>query len=160
MIELALKYWKPLAFAAFCIAVFLAGYRAGASGVRSDWDAERTETAKAVLAASEAARTREQNWNLKLQEATNEARKREMELKAAVSAANAAHRGLRDDLARLRRNLPASSLAACRDTADAALAVFGDCADRYLEMARNTDELVIERDALIAAWPSNTGETK
>jgi hypothetical protein len=154
MLESLLLYWKAIAAAILAALLFAAGWNVGAGRVEAKWNVERLALEEQALAAEQANRAVEQAWNTKLQEAQNEAAKRETELKAAARAADAAARGLRDDIATIRAELPTASTDACRATADAALAVFGECADRYRAVASDADQLANERDALIDAWPS------
>ncbi|MDR3158996.1 MAG: DUF2514 family protein, partial [Zoogloeaceae bacterium] len=135
------------------VAAFAAGHHTASRFVHADWDEAELEAQAALIAAEEMNRATEREWNQKLQEARNEATKRESELKKTVADTRAAADRLRDDLARLRGELSTASLAACRGTADACVTVFGECASHYRTVAANADECLIERDALIAGWP-------
>lgn len=136
-----------------CMAIFAVGFSHGADSVQSRWDKVKAVQMQAAIAAEQEARAKEQSMNQKLQEAVNAATEREKKLRADYAAAHSAARGLRDTVAALRRGLPADSAEACRNTADTALAVFGECADRYQRLAEAADGHANDAQLCRAAWP-------
>lgn len=131
---------------ALCLASYLGGRSAGADSVQARWD-------RVKLAQEQEFRAREQEIHNTYQGALNESTKRQAALRADADAARAAAGGLRDELSTLRGSLPAASAAACRVTADAALAVFGDCADQYQRLAEAADGHAEDSRKLSEAWP-------
>ena len=136
-----------------CLAIFAVGWSHGADSVQSRWDKAKAVQMQAAIAAEQEARAKEQSMNQKLQEAENAATEREKKLRADYAAAHAAARGMRDTVAAVRGELPAATADACRSTADAALAVLGECSDRYREVAEAADSHASDVRTLTEAWP-------
>jgi signal transduction histidine kinase len=136
-----------------CLAIFALGWSNGASRVQSRWDKASAVQQQAALVAEQAARTAEQAMNQKLQEAENAATEREKKLRADYAAVSSAAHGLRDTVAALRNQLSAATAEARRTTADAALAVLGECADRYRTVAEAADGHASDVRTLTEAWP-------
>lgn len=135
------------------IALIGFGWVKGADHVQSRWDKAKTEQLQAALAADQAARDKERSMQQKLNEAQNAAIEREKALRADYAAVHAAARGVRDTVTALRGQLAAASPEACHATADAALAVFGECADRYRAVAEAADGHASDVRTLSEAWP-------
>lgn len=113
---------------------------------------ERDQAAVAD-AASETARLKERAWNKQLEDARNEATKRETAIRADAAAARQSADGLRGDLAELRRQLPELAADACRQRADTLADVLSQCAADYRGMAETADRLASDRKTLMDAWP-------
>lgn len=135
------------------LAVFAAGWSHGAAGVRAEWDAEKIIQQQQVNASELAARAKEQSLMNKLTEAQNAATIREQKIRADADTARAAAGSLRDTVTALRGQLSASSAETCRNTADTALAVFGECADRYQRLAEAADRHASDATTCRDAWP-------
>lgn len=144
---------KALAVLAFLAATFVAGCTTGREQVQDKWDAAKGIQMQAALAAESAARAKEQSMQQQLNEAQNAATERETKLRADYDAARRAALGLRDTVASLRSGLPGASADSCRTTADAALAVFGECSAEYQRVAEIADRHASDRQTLIEAWP-------
>jgi len=147
--------WLAIAIAALAIsaAIFAAGHSSGADSVQADWDAEKITQYQAAQAAERNARAREQSMINQLNEAQHAAAARETKLRADYAAAQSAANSLRDTIGTIRRDLPNATAAASRDTADTALAVFGDCADQYRALAEQADGHASDTQTLTQAWP-------
>jgi hypothetical protein len=113
----------------------------------------RREQAESVAAANEAARLKERALNKQLEEARNDAEKRETALRADADSARKSVVSLRDQLAANKRAMSDASAAAVRQYADAVANVFLDCTDKYRELAEEADRISSERQTLIDAWP-------
>lgn len=135
------------------VGIFGFGWVKGAGSVQARWDKARAGQLQAVIAAEQAARHKEQSMQQKLNEAQNAATEREKALRADYAAAHVAARGLRDTVAALRGQLATAPAEACRATADAALAVFGECSDRYRAVAEAADGHASDVETLTEAWP-------
>jgi len=135
------------------LAIFALGWSHGAGDVQARWDKAKAVQMNAAIAAEREARAKERSMNQKFQEAENAATEREKKLRADYAAAHAAARGLRDTVAAVRGELPAATADACRSTADAALAVLGECSDRYREVAEAADGHASDVRTLTEAWP-------
>ena len=142
-----------VAMLAIVAGLYLLGRHDGAKDVQADWDKEKLGLAQAVIEAYKLAQAEEQSMQHKLNEAQNAATEREKALRADYAAAHAAARGLRDTVTALRGQLAKASPEACRATADAALAVFGECADRYRTVAEAADGHASDVETLTEAWP-------
>lgn len=106
-----------------------------------------------IAAANIAAYETEKRLNDKVQEAKDEAKKREL---ALVDAANAARRdvdGLRKSAAKLRDQLDKVSKDAAIDRAVAVADVLGKCAERHQVLAKRCDGHVSDLRTIIDAWP-------
>lgn len=136
-----------------CLAIFAMGWSHGADGVQARWDKAKALQMQAALAAEHEARAKERSMNQKLQEAENAASEREKKLRADYAAAHAAARGLRDTVADLSGKLAAATPETCRATANAALAVLGDCSDQYRAVAEAADGHASDVRTLTEAWP-------
>lgn len=142
-----------LAVLALVAGLYFLGKHDGAEDVRADWNKERLALAQAAIEADRHARDEKQSMQQKLNEAQNAATEREKALRADYAAAHAAARGLRDTVTALRGQLAAASPEACRATADAALVVFGECAERYRAVAEAADGHASDVETLSEAWP-------
>lgn len=134
-------------------AIYATGHSAGADAVQRKWDADKAERMQIALEAEAGARQRERELTNKLQEAQHAATERETKLAAAAAAARAAAGSLRDTVAALRGDLSAATAEACRTTADAALAVFGECSTRLGEVAEAADGHASDARLCLDAWP-------
>jgi chromosome segregation ATPase len=103
--------------------------------------------------AKENALVQERAWNQQKEEAQYAANEREKNLKASAAALSAANRGLRDTVADLRQHVSSASVEAARSAANAALAVFDECTERYRDLAENADRCAADVRTLIEAWP-------
>lgn len=74
-------------------------------------------------------------------------------LRAAAARADRAARGLRDDLAAIRRQLAGDSGAACALALDACHAVLGECGERYRDVAQAADDHAADARLCIDGWP-------
>ena len=112
--------------------------------------AEYNDKARAAEVAS---RLREQQILNQVRKAEYDSAAREKALRAEFAALQRSNLGLRNTVATLRASLPALAADACRQTADAALAVFGDCTARLGEMAQDADGHENDVRTLMEAWP-------
>jgi hypothetical protein len=140
------------------ILAFVAAFSVGA--VVGEWDgAKRTdqrckaETAEWLAAAVLVARDQELA-NFRNMEVAYRANQLETEkLRAAAARADRAARGLRDDLAAIRRNLAGDAGPASAAALDACHAVLGDCGERYRDVAQAADEHAADARLCIDGWP-------
>lgn len=136
-------------------AVYLAGSSHGAERIQAKWNAEKFAQGEAAKTAEAANRAKERAFSSQFEKAQNDARTREIETRTARDAAARADSRLRDAIAALRRSLPGDSAEACRITADAALAVFGECAAEAGELAEAADRHASDARLFSEAWPSD-----
>lgn len=131
----------------------LLGYSIGYT-VR-DNSAKETELqiAQTYADALIASHQQEQAWQAKYNQGVQDAREREKKLAADAAAARAAAVSLRHTVAGLQQRLPESAPEAQRDTAGAALALLGECADRYQRVAEAADGHASDAALCLAAWP-------
>lgn len=85
--------------------------------------------------------------------AQNEAAQREKSLVAHADSLRLERDRVRNDNAALRADIASLSVQAARAVADAGVAVFGECSDRYSAVAIAADQCLSERQTLIDAWP-------
>lgn len=103
--------------------------------------------------ADQAALVKERKMQKQKDEAIDAATERETKIRADYAAAHAAAIGLQRSVADLRGQLATASVEACRTTADAALAVFGECEDQYRAVATAAAGHASDVKTLSDAWP-------
>ena len=135
------------------IAAFALGMKLGAAGVRSDWQAETSRHAAERDKALKQVREKEREQTARAEEARKHAEQHAKQLAEDVAAAGVAADSLRQQVARLQRGLSSASAEANRRTADAALDVFQQCADRYRSVAAAADRHASDAVTLSEAWP-------
>ena len=106
-----------------------------------------------LLAATNAARVKEQSMQAKLQEAQNAAIQRDQTIRTAAAAAATANDRLRIALDTIRASLPTDTADASRNTAAALAIVFGDCAEKYRGLGEIADRHSSDVRTLSEAWP-------
>lgn len=142
-----------LAAALIAGSIYATGRSHGADAVQREWDTDKAARMQIALAAEMRAREIERQMTTKLQEAQRAATERETKLAADAAAARAAAGSLRNTVTALRGQLSAATAEACRTTADAALAVFGECQDRYGALAIAADQHASDARLCLDAWP-------
>ena len=119
----------------------------------------KAQHAEATAKAQSDARATEKALSDKLQEAQNNATKRENKLRNDAAAARSTADGLRDTIYSIRADLPSYSQSAAAKTADTAAELLGVCADEYRSVAEAADRIASDRQTLIEAWPVSTPKT-
>ena len=99
-------------------------------------------------------RAKEIAFNQKLQDAQNEATKRETKLRADAATARRTADGLRGTLYEFRASLPNASTSALIARADTAAELLGACVSEYRGMAEAADRHAGDALMLQQAWPS------
>jgi len=137
-----------LAVAAFTAAWAIQEWRYGAeiNGLKATY-------AQAAEKAQEAARSKEQALQTKLNEALNEANERAKRNALAAASASRTVDSLRNQLATARSELPQATAEAARNYAASLSDVFGECVQRYQDLAAKTDQYASELKTLEDAWP-------
>lgn len=120
---------------------------------RLGYDRAVAEYKAAKSIADRAALVKERNMQKTKDEALNAATERETKIRADYAAAHAAAIGLQRTVADLRGQLATAPVEACRTTADAALAVFGECEDQYRAVATAAAGHASDVKTLSDAWP-------
>lgn len=113
----------------------------------------KTETAEWLAAAVLVARDQEAAHFRNMEVAYRANQLENQKNHAAALAAERAARGLRDDLAAIKRRLPGASGAACRVALGACHAVLGDCGERYRIMAQAADDHAADARLCYDGWP-------
>ena len=144
---------KLAATALIALSIYAVGRHDGADHVRSQWQAATVKQALTVAEAERAYRQREQAMIQQLQKVQYESVQRETALRVAADAAAASAGGLRHELAAVRGRLSAATADACRATADAALELFGKCADEYRGMAAAAQGHADDVKTMSDSWP-------
>ena len=114
----------------------------------------KAQHAEATAKAQSDARATEKALSDKLQEAQNNATKRENKLRNDAAAARSTADGLRDTIYSIRADLPSYSQSAAAKTADTAAELLGTCADEYRSVAESADRHAADALMLREAWPS------
>jgi len=99
-------------------------------------------------------RAKEIAFNQKLQDAQNEATKRETKLRADAATARRTADGLRGTLYEFRASLPSASTSALIARADTAAELLGACVGEYRAVAEAADRHAGDALMLQQAWPS------
>lgn len=108
---------------------------------------------EAKIRDNQAALQKERQLQKDKNDAEQQSAVREARLRADYAAAHAAALGLRDTVANLRGHLASAPVEACRETAAAALAVFGECTAQLGAVAEAADGHASDVETLSAAWP-------
>ncbi len=124
----------------------LADERLQASQYREQIADERTAAARRVLAV-------ERKVNDKYQGALNDAIKKQAAMQAAADRARRERDGLRKQLSDAEQRLADASPAACIEYASTLNRVFGQCSQRYTELAIRADGHAADAATCRAAWP-------
>lgn len=106
-----------------------------------------------LLEAKEAAARREQELSAQVQEAQANGLKREETIKALAAAVGKSSDSLRNTANAIRLGLPLATVEAARTAADAFAAVFTECQQRYVDVARAADGHASDVQTLMGAWP-------
>ncbi len=117
------------------------------------YDRAAAECRAAKTQADAAALAQERSMQKALQDAQNAATERQNKLRTDYAAAHTAALGLRRTVADLRDQLASAPAAACRATADTALVVFDDCAEKYRAVAEAADGHASDVKTLTDGWP-------
>lgn len=112
--------------------------------------------AEATAKAQSDARATEKALSDKLQEAQNNATKRENKLRNDAATARRTADGLRDTIYSIRADLPSYSQSAAAKTADTAAELLGVCADEYRSVAEQADRHAADSVMLLESWPKTT----
>lgn len=114
----------------------------------------QAQHAEATAKAQSDARATEKALSDKLQEAQNNATKRENKLRNDAAAARSTADGLRDTIYSIRADLPSYSQSAAAKTADTAAELLQQCTDAYRGVAEAADRHAADSVMLLEAWPS------
>ncbi len=143
-------------------AAFLAGLALAAASTwhiqawRYDAQIEglKAQHAEATAKAQSDARATEKALSDKLQEAQNNATKRENKLRNDAAGARRTADGLRDTIYSIRADLPSYSQSAAAKTADTAAELLGVCAAALTDVSAAADGHANDAVMLLDAWPS------
>ena len=124
----------------------LADERLQASQYREQIADERTAAARRVLAV-------ERKVNDKYQGALNDAIKKQAAMQAAADRARSERDGLRKQLSDAEQRFADASPTACIEYASTLSRVFGQCSQRYTELAIRADGHAADAATCRAAWP-------
>ena len=114
----------------------------------------KTQHATQSAKAQADTRAAELAFNQKLQDAQNEATKRETKLRADAAAARRTADGLRGTLYEFRASLPNAAPATVIARADTAAELLGACVSEYRGVAESADRHAADAVMLLDAWPS------
>jgi chromosome segregation ATPase len=129
------------------------GFQSGADGVQSKWDAEKLKQAEQHAVDLESARLAERAHAKQLEDARNEAAKRETTIRRDANNARTAAGGLRNDLDELKRQLPSLAAEACHQRADTLANLLGRCESQYRGVAERADRHANDVQTLSDGWP-------
>lgn len=114
----------------------------------------KAQHAEATAKAQSDARATEKALSDKLQEAQNNATKRENKLRNDAAAARRTADGLRGTLYEFRASLPNAAPATVIARADTAAELLGACVSEYRGVAESADRHAADAVMLLDAWPS------
>lgn len=144
--------WLALAVAAVIGWNLLTGYYEAKGYDRAKSEC-RAEKARSELAAAARYRAQVKQMIDDRKKADDAATERYAKLAADFDTVRRSNLGLRNAVASLRASLPAAPAEAVRETADTALAVFGECADEVGRLAQAADGHAADVQTLSEAWP-------
>ena len=106
-----------------------------------------------LIEAKERADKRERELTAQVKEAQDNGLKREETIKALADAVGKSSDSLRNTANAIRLGLPHATVEAARTAADAFAAVFTECQQRYVDVARAADGHASDVQTLMEAWP-------
>ena len=106
-----------------------------------------------LLEAKEIADQRERALSAQVQEAQANGLKREETIRTLAAAVGKSSDSLRNTANAIRLGLPNATVEAARTAADAFAAVFTECQQRYVDVARAADGHASDVQTLMEAWP-------
>lgn len=153
MIALALKYglYAVAGMAGAWLAWQVQGFRLDA--VKSDYAQYQVMVGQQAAEARKAALNQRDQWAKEKEHAINDARAREVKLRADLGRAQSAAGGLRNDLAALRNRLPDAPAETGHRVVGALGDVLGECSERYNALAGVADQCTSDLKTLSDSWP-------
>ena len=145
--------WKLAVGLLFMLTGFGAGWTANGWRLGEQAAEKDREHAAAVAAAAETARLKERAMTKKVEDARNEATKRETTVRRDAATARDSADGLRNELTELRRNLSSLAAEACHQRADTLAELFDQCQSDYRGLAEKADRHVNDVQTLNQGWP-------
>ena len=106
-----------------------------------------------LIEAKERADKRERELTAQVKEAQDNGLKREETIKALADAVGKSSDSLRNTANAIRLGLPHATVEAARTAADAFAAVFTECQQRYVDVARAADGHASDVQTVMEAWP-------
>jgi hypothetical protein len=117
------------------------------------YDKAKAEYNERLVEAQKAAINRENELKQQLKEALNGQSQRDEVIRKLSVAASGASSSLRDTLTAIRDGSASAAIDALRKTTVTLTTVFGECADRYRDMAEKADRHASDVKTLVEAWP-------
>jgi len=149
--------WRPalLAIAAgLAIVAGVAWWKShNAAEQRVGYERAAAEYREKLDQQTAAARLREQGWFLNAERASNERTETEKKLAVYRAAADAADDRLRRSVDDWRRRLSDATVATCREAADTAATLLGECGREYRRVAAAADGHLADVEQCESAWP-------
>ena len=145
--------WRILTLLAGASIVFGAGCLVTSEYYDGQIAKMERDHAQAELSAALDAGIRTAELTKQVEDARNEATKREQDLRRSAAGARAAADGLRDELAAIRQSLPGLADDAVRQRADTLAELFGACTARYGDVAEAAQRHANDSLMLQEAWP-------
>jgi hypothetical protein len=145
--------WRILILLTGAAIAFGSGWLANGWRLNQQIERMHAEQAQAELSAALDAGIKTAELTKQVEDARNEATKREQDLRRSAAGARAAADGLRDELAAIRQSLPDLAGDACRQRADTLADILAQCSGNYRELAEKADRIASDRQTLIQAWP-------
>ena len=106
-----------------------------------------------LIEAQNQARKTEETWKQQQEVSNAKATKRQQVLASNLATANLANRGLLDDLANIRSQLPSDTQSAAAQRAITLSNVFGDCSTEVVRLATLGDRWANEAVRCVESWP-------
>ena len=135
------------------VAAFGAGFLVNGWRLTAKIESIKLAYSNALTLSIERARTKEQEWETKLNQERDNATKREIQLRKDADSAHAAADGLRSQLSDTARRIAESSPAACIAATATLSELLGNCSDKYLDMAENAQRHASDVETLVNSWP-------
>ena len=136
------------------VAAFGAGWAVNGLRLNAKIDKIQLAYQKALDTSIERARTKEQEWETKLNQERDNATKREIQLRADADSAHSANDGLRLQLSDTARRIAQATPATVADTAVALSELLGNCTTEYLDVAEKAQRHASDVETLIKSWPN------
>jgi hypothetical protein len=120
----------------------------------------RSEYAKQLAAAKDAAHQRETELTAQRDKAIENAQQRDQTIQALAARTGVSTNGLRDTIAAIGSSVSSATADALRETTHTYGNILAECSTRRGELAGEAEKLNSEKRTLIEAWPHNASESK
>lgn len=139
------------------IGIWMWGWSVGKTTIKKEWDLANAKAVAQALEDSEAARAKEEVWQIRLKESQREREKADQNNRRIANGLRAESKRLRNDLAAYASGTSEDTIAAVRERAIALGIALEEALRTSAICAEDAESLNADLRAVLNAWPT-TGE--